>query len=180
MEKINRIILADADLVSNFITGGEAENIHLIFPDNPIYMLDKVHAELQNWRNVQVGVTLSDLLKKKAIRLIPFPEENEEIKKEYFWIKKMLFKGEGESACMAVARYNKNVLGSSNLRDIKNYCTTHKIDYLTTMDFLCGALARDFFSEARCDSFLKKVISAGSKLPVKSMKEYTCRSIEFL
>jgi hypothetical protein len=97
-------------------------------------MLDKVHAELQNWRNAQ----------KKAIRLIPFPEESEEIKREYFWIKKMLFKGDGESACMAVARYNKNILGSSNLRDIKNYCTTHKIDYLTTMDFLCAALATGF------------------------------------
>jgi hypothetical protein len=36
MEKINRIKLADADLVSHFITGGEAENIHLIFPDHPI------------------------------------------------------------------------------------------------------------------------------------------------
>jgi len=180
MEKTNRIILADSDLVSHFITGGEAENIHLIFPDHPIYMLDKVHAELQNWRNVKVGLILSDLLKKKTIRLMDFPEENEEIKREYFWIKKMLFKGDGESACMAVTRYNKDILGSSNLKDIKSYCTMHRIDYLTTMDFLCAALATGLFNEARCDTFLKKVVNAGSKLPVKSMKEYTCRKIEFL
>jgi hypothetical protein len=180
MEKINRIILADADLVSHFITAGEAESIHLIFPDNPIHMLDKVHAELQNWKNANVGFIVSDLLKKKRIRLMDFPEENEEIKKEYFWIKKMQFKGDGESACLAVARHNKNILASSNLRDIKSYCAMHKIDYLTTMDFLCTALAAGIFDEARCDTFLMNVLNAGGKLPVKKMKEYTCRAIDFL
>lgn len=180
MEKINRIILVDADLVSHFITAVEAENIHLIFPDNPIQMLDKVHAELQNWKSAHVGFVIADLLKKKRIKLIDFPEDNEEIKKEYFHIKKILFKGDGESACLAVARYNKNILASSNLRDIKSYCIMHKIEYLTTMDFLCHALAAAVFNEARCDAFLQKVIAAGGKLPVKRMKEYTCRVIDFL
>lgn len=180
MEKINRIILVDADLVSHFINAGEAENIHLVFPNNPIQMLDKVHAELQNWKNANVGFVIADLLKKKRIKLIDFPEDNEEIKKEYFHIKKILFKGDGESACLAVARYNKNILASSNLRDIKNYCIMHKIDYLTTMDFLCHALSTGVFDEARCDVFLQKVIAAGGKLPVNRMKEYTCRDIDFL
>ncbi|MDZ4808200.1 MAG: hypothetical protein SGI96_07995 [Bacteroidota bacterium] len=180
MEKINRIILADADVLSHFITAGEAESIHLIFPDNPIHLLDKVHAELQNWKSVNVGFIVSDLLKKKRIQLIDFPEDNEEIKKEYFWIKKMQFKGDGESACLAVARYNKNILASSNLKDIKPYCAMHKIDYLTTMDFLCAALANGVYDETRCDTFLQKVIAAGGKLPVKSMKAYTCRMIDFL
>ena len=180
MEKIKRIILADADLVSHFITAGEAESIHLIFPGNPIHLLDKVHAELQNWRNVKVGIIISELLKKKRVRLIDFPEGNEAIRKEYFYIKKVQFKGDGESACLAVARHNKNILASSNLRDIKNYCIMHKIDYLTTMDFLCVALATGIFDEARCNAFIKKVLDAGSKLPVKSMKDHLCRAIEFL
>ena len=180
MEKTNRIILVDADVVSHFITAGEAESIHLIFPNNPIHLLDKVHAELQNWKNANVGFIVSDLLKNKRIKLIDFPEDNEEIKKEYFWIKKMQFKGDGESACLAVARYNKNILASSNLRDIKNYCSLHKMDYLTTMDFLCAALATGVFNEARCDAFLTTVMKAGGKLPVKSMKEYGCREIAFL
>jgi hypothetical protein len=180
MEKTNRIILVDADLVSHFITAGEAESIHRIFPDNPIQMLDKVHAELQNWKSPQIGFIVSDLLKKKRIKLIDFPENNDEIKREYFWIKGSQFKGDGESACMAVARYNKNVLASSNLRDIKDYCNRHKIDYLTTMDFLCAALATGLFDEARCNTFLNKVLAAGSKLPVKSMAGYACRTIDFL
>jgi hypothetical protein len=180
MQKTNRIILVDADLVSHFITAGEAESIHLVFPDNPIHMLDKVHAELQNWKNPNVGFIISGLLKKNRIRLIDFPEDNEAIKKEYFWVKSMLFKGYGESACLAVARYNKNILASSNLKDIKSYCVMHKIDFLTTMDFLCHALANGIFDEARCDAFLQKILDAGGKLPVKKMKDYTCRAIDFL
>jgi len=180
MEKINRTILVDADLVSHFITAGEAESIHLIFPNNPIHILDKVHAELQNWKSANVGFVISDLLKKKRIRLMDFPEDNEEIKKEYFWIKGMQFKGDGESACLAVARYNKNILASNNLRDTKNYCAMHKIDYLTTMDFLCAALATGVFDEARCDAFLQKVIAAGGKLPVKKMSDYNVRIINYL
>lgn len=180
MKKINRIILADADLISHFITAGEAENIHLIFPNNAIYMLDKVHAELQNWKSANVGFIISDLLQKKRIKLMDFPEDDEEIKREYFWIKGMQFKGDGESACLAVARYNKNILASSNLRDIKSYCVMHKIDYLTTMDFLCVALTTGVFDKARCDTFLNKVLIAGGKLPVKGMKEYTCRNIDFI
>lgn len=180
MTKNNRIILADADVVSHFITAGEADSLHLIFPGNPIHVLDKVHAELQNWKSTAVGNIVADLLRKKRLTLIDFPDDNEEIKKEYFWIKKMQFKGDGESACLAVARYNKNILASSNLKDIKNYCTMHKIDYLTTMDFLCHALANKIFDVARCDAFLQKVIAAGGKLPVKNMKDYSCRKIDFL
>lgn len=44
-----RIILIDADVVSRFVTAGEAFIIHQIFPNNPIHILDKVFAELQRW-----------------------------------------------------------------------------------------------------------------------------------
>ena len=56
----------------------------------------------------------------------------------------------------------------------------HKIDYLTTMDFLCEALRTNFFDEKRCNDFITKVIYSRSRLPVTSMKEYTCRSIDFI
>ncbi len=178
MKKPNRIILVDADVISHFITAGEESKIHLIFPNNPLHLLDKVHAELQNWKNPNFGTII--LLQKKRIRLMDFPEENEEIKREYFRIKKVLFKGDGESACLAVARYNNNILASSNLKDIKNYCMMHNINYLTTMDFLCGAMDTGLFDETQCNNFIKKVLNAGSKLPVRNMKDYVCKRIDFL
>jgi hypothetical protein len=180
MEKSSRIILIDADVVSRFITAGEAERIHLIFPNNPIHMLDKVHAELQRWKNPNIGVAVSKLLSKKRIKLIDFPEDNEEIKKEHYHIKKLQLRGDGESACLAFVKFNKNILASSNLRDIKNYCEMHKIDYLTTMDFLCEALSKKIFKQSECDTFLQKVITAGGKLPVKKMIEYRCREVGFI
>lgn len=180
MENTNRIILADADVISHFITAQEEKSIHLIFPNNPIHLLDKVHAELQNWKSKNVGFVISDLIKEKRVRLMDFPESNAEITKEYFWIKKMLFKGDGESACLAVVRYTKNILASSNLKDIGKYCSMHKMDYLTTMDFLCRALQTGLFDEARCNNFINKVLSARGILPAKNMQEYTCRITDFI
>jgi hypothetical protein len=44
--------------------------------------------------------------------------------------------GDGESACMAYCKFNHDVVGSSNLKDIKKYCDDNNITYVTTLDFL--------------------------------------------
>jgi len=167
----------DADVVSHFITADEADAIHLIFPENRLHILDKVHAELQRWPSKKVQQKVSDLLSSKKIRLLHFPEDDERVKREYLHIKWSRFLGDGESACLAVARYQQKILASSNLRDISNYCSLHKIDYLTTMDFLCHALSTGAFTEERCNEFIKSVLKAKSKLPVKSIQEYKCKTL---
>jgi hypothetical protein len=180
MENFDRSILIDADVVSHFVTGGGAGILKQVFPKNPIYILDKVHAELQQWPSPVMLSELSRLLSKKVIKLMDFPDDNPEIVREYAWIKTMLYKGEGESACLAVARYNRNILASSNLKDTRNYCSMHAIDYLTTMDFLCIALQNNILTETRCDSFIQQVKASGGKLPVNCMQEHICRAIDFL
>jgi hypothetical protein len=42
------------------------------------------------------------------------------------------------------------------------------------MDFLCKAVNDKLISETDGDDFIKKVIASGSRLPVKSWKEYKC------
>lgn len=180
MTSSERSILVDADVVSHFVTADESLVFNTIFPKRRIVMLDKVHAELQQWPSENFRTRVAMLLSKKIIRLINFPEDNEVIVREYAWIKTMLFKGDGESACLAFVRYSKDVLASSNLKDIKSYCTMHKIDYLTTMDFLCEAFRQGVFDLPRCNRFIQPVKTAGGKLPVDSMKEYNCRAIDFL
>jgi len=81
MVRNNRIILIDADVVSHFITGGEIHNLTHIFPI-PIKILDKVYAELERFKKRKTEV--ENLLTQKLIEVIPFPEEDEEIKKENF------------------------------------------------------------------------------------------------
>jgi len=175
----DRIILIDADVISHFLTAREGVSINKIFP-NKIFVLDKVHAELQRWPSAGFRQELSILFQQKILRLMDFPESDEVIKKEYLWIKSKMFKGDGESACLAVARHNKHILASSNLRDISSYCVTHKIDYLTTMDFLCEAMKKKVFTMEKCNEFISAVLKAKSKLPVTQMSNYICRELIFL
>jgi hypothetical protein len=174
MAKSNRIILIDADVVSHFISGGLILKLPIIFSAS-IKILDKVYSELSNFKSKKKHV--DNLVNYKLIEVIPFPEDNAVIKKEYHHIKKLLFKGDGEAACLAFVRHTNDIIASSNLKDIKSYCIMHKIDYLTTMDFLCEALNKSILTEVECDEFITNVLKAGSKLPVKNMKSYTCRDL---
>lgn len=177
MTKPNRIILIDADVVSHFIIGEEILYLSKIFP-HPIKILDKVYAELERFKKKKTHV--DNLIEYKLLELLPFPEDNPEIKKEYFSIKSLQFRGDGESACMAVAKFQKHILASSNLKDIKHYCSLHGIDYLTTMDFLCEARNSGLFTTQRCNDFISKVLNSGSKLPHRSMEEHDCRKLDFI
>ena len=174
---MSKIIIIDTDVVSHFIAADEILSLTKVFPQ-PIKMLDKVFEELARYPKKQQLV--QNLINWKYLEVIPFPTDEVVIYREYLYIKNKLFKGDGESACMAIARFQKNILASSNLKDIGQYCKMHNVDYLTTMDFLCYALKTGFFDEIRCDNFITAVLNQGSKLPVKSMKEYTCRELTFV
>lgn len=169
----NRIILVDADIISHFIKAGEILYLPKIFK-SPIKVLDKVYGELEKWRSKKSEV--DNLIRFGLIEVIDFPETNLEIKKEFYYLKKSRFMGEGESACLAVARFSHNIVGSSNLKDIKIYCGLHSIDYVTTMDFLYRALEKKIFSEERCDVFLSKM----DRLPVKHIKKFKPRDISHI
>lgn len=78
---------------------------------------------------------------------------------------------------MVYCRDNYDVLGSSNLRDIKEYCEMNKITYLTTLDFLYYALVRKKMTEEECKLFIAEVNNKGSRLPVVDILSYipTCQ-----
>ncbi len=175
MKKNDKIILIDADVISHFITGGQITLLPKILP-NPIKILDKVYDEISRMPGRKIEV--DNLLNFKLMELIPFPDTDPEIRKEYLHIKKLMFKGDGEAACLAVVRYSDNILASSNLKDIASYCKLHKITYLTTMDFLCRAVQEDLLTEHDCNDFIQKVLKAGSRLPVRNWGDYKCRVIE--
>lgn len=171
MSSSEKIILIDADVVSHFIIAGEILYLPKIFPYK-IYILDKVIKELERFPKRKIEV--DNLINLKLLLPMDFPENDTEILKEYLWIKKMMFYGDGESACLAVVKHRKNILASNNLKDIKVYCERHDITYLTTMHFLCYAMQKGIFDEERCDRFIHTVKTANAKLPVWKMAEYAC------
>jgi hypothetical protein len=79
--------------------------------------------------------------------------------------------GAGESACLVYARFNKNVLASSNLKDIKQYCSFHNIEYVTTIDLLVIGYEKFILTEQECNDFIETVRGTGSKLPEKRFSE---------
>lgn len=176
--QMSRCILIDADVISHFVSAGEIELLPKIFPNNKIFLLDNVYTELARIHKRKKVV--DNLIRTDSFTILPFPDDHPEIKREYAYIKKFLFKGDGESACMAVARYKNNIIASSNLKDINQYCRLHSIDYLTTMDFLCAALKSHLLSMTQCNAFIFKVIQSGSKLPVLKMELHHCREIDFI
>jgi hypothetical protein len=130
-------------------------------------MLDKVKNELFRSKGLVIPVT--NFLTMFKIPVIQFPVKVEIIK-EYAMLTKRF--GEGESACMAVARFEKEFIASSNLKDIKAYCEEHRIIYFTTMDLLVEAIRKKIMTEEECDLFIADVKAKGSKLPCNTMKEY--------
>ena len=158
-------IIIDADVIIHFIRGDKLGILHTIFP-NDLYILDYVFNE------VFVGslrTQVENMIRFGFIKELEFDEEINVVR-EFAKLKRKY--GVGESACMAYCRYNKDVLASSNLSDIKAYCQEHGIQYLTTMDFLYEAFCKNLLTEAECDAFITKVLSKGSKLPFTTMRNY--------
>ena len=94
---------------------------------------------------------------------------DKEILQEYYRLKSKF--GKGESACMAYCRFNHDVIGSSNLKDILDYCIENGIVYLTTLDFIAEAYRKKILTEQECDYFLYMADSKG-KIPYKSIVAY--------
>lgn len=100
--------------------------------------------------------------------------ETAEQRREYARLTSVVGLGRGESACMVYCRYNKDVVGSSNLHDITDYCDEHQITYLTTLDFLYYGIVRSVWTKADADAFIAQVNAMDSKVPVVDFDTYVC------
>jgi hypothetical protein len=160
----------DADVIIHFM---EAEYFSLlfdIFPEYEYLILDVVYNEIS--KNIKTKDFIDNYLyffsKLKKEAFVPHGESM----REFFLLQRTL--GKGESACMIYCRDNQGILGSSNLRDIKEYCSENNITYLTTLDFLYYAYCRKKMTAKECTEFMQAVNNAGSKLPIIAIDQYAC------
>jgi hypothetical protein len=118
-------------------------------------------------------VIVKDLIKKGTFKRLSFPTSKSTIRQEYLRLCSD-GRGAGESACMAVARYDDDIIASNNLRDIRQYCSVHEILYLTTLDILYIAYKKGVMTEAEVDHFLYLNIydANPSRLPFITLKSY--------
>ncbi|MHA8066276.1 hypothetical protein V7S76_06290 [Aquirufa sp. ROCK2-A2] len=162
------LILLDCDVIIHFTKAGQQLLLPKIFPKR-LVILDKVKAELD--KRKKSIVALENFIEWSKIPVIPFPKEKE-IHIEYARLTSRM--GDGEAACMAMAKHTKDFIASSNLKDIKTYCDLNGITYLTTMDILLEAFQKGIMSEAQCDAFISEVKSKDSKLidAINTIKQY--------
>lgn len=152
-------IILDADVIIHFAKGDMLSTLPQIFGDYDFVVLDTVYSEIKEPLKSQLDNQVRIL---KNISVLKFAPTGEAMK-EFALLAKTL--GRGESACMVYCRYNHDVIGSSNLRDITAYCKTHDITYLTTVDFLYHAIRKKLISIEDATSFIKQVKQKDSKLP---------------
>ena len=164
-------IVLDADVIIHFVKGGQFSLLLDIFPEYQYIILDVVYDEVTV--NKATKTQIDNTLKFLSARIanVTFAPKGES-RLEYARLRSKLLLGKGESACMVYCRDNHDVLGSSNLKDIKEYCSQYQITYLTTLDFLYYAYIRKKMSKVEIDAFIKDVRANGSKLPDKKKKKY--------
>lgn len=152
-------IVLDADVIIHFSKANHLSTLPTIFPEYRMVVLSAVFDELKGDVKHQLENMIVLL---KNIEKIPFNPQKE-MKMEYASLLRRF--GKGESACMAYCKYNHDVLGSSNLKDITDYCQANAILYLTTIDFLYFAIQRKLMTIDEAHTFVATVQANDSHLP---------------
>ena len=173
MAVIKTKIVLDADVIIHFAKGGLLSLLPRIFPEYEYIVLDIVYKEVKQPILNQLNNQIKFL---QNIREVTFGDTIEQ-KREFARLTDVMGLGRGESACMVFCRYNHDVIGSSNLRDIVAYCEKHEIVYLTTIDFLFYGIQRKVITKDQANEFITTVNSMGSIVPQVDFDTYICSKI---
>lgn len=157
--------MLDADVLIHFVKAGRLSMLPEILPEYDHVVLNVVYDEV---KTIQHQLDSQIVFLKNISKEVFNPSG--EMLVEYARLLQTF--GKGESACMAYCRYTHNVIGSSNLKDIKEYCEKQQITYLTTLDFLYYAMKREKMSVKDCEQFVHNVVAKGSKLPTVDFEHY--------
>jgi len=165
-------IVLDADVIIHFSQGGYLHLLPKVIPSCSFVVLSVVRNELRADTKNELD---NHIIFLKNISLIEYNPVGDE-RREFARLTSLsgLCLGRGESACMAYARFHHNVVGSSNLRDIKDYCSEFKIAYLTTWDFLYYAFKAGLMTKENVYDFVRRVRETGSILPDNDLDTYYC------
>ncbi len=166
-------IVLDADVIIHFAKGGLLHLLPSILPGYEFIVLDKVREEIQKPALTQLQNQMAFM---NNIREVKFGETVEE-RREFARLRSELCLGKGESACMAYCKYNHDVVGSSNLTDIKDYCLDNQITFLTTIEFLYYGIIGSVITKKDAVEFIRRVNSQNSRLPEVDFETFVCTKI---
>ena len=115
-------IVLDADVIIHFSEGESLGLLPQIFDECEYIVLDYVYDEV---RRKKVREQLQKQIEWfRNIRLVEFAPTGEMM---HDYARLLRDRGKGEIACLTYCMYNHDVIGSSNLRDIKDFCVERGI-----------------------------------------------------
>lgn len=158
-------IVVDADVLIHFSKAGHLYLLPKIFPEYDYVILSTVYQEVRTLHGEIDNICYF----LKSMSVIPFAPSGE-MMREYAKLLRTF--GKGESACMSYCKFTQNVVGSSNLRDIKTYCDENHITYLTTLDFFYYAWVRKLMDEKTIADAIADINAKGSRLPSIDITQY--------
>jgi hypothetical protein len=167
----DKILVFDADVLIHFMQAGCFSDLKRIYPENKKVVLQKVYDELQIFKDSKVMLD-SAIETFKFLHLIHFPISTEMMKEFAHLTSHIMNMGKGESACMSYCKFTNDVVVSSNLKDVGEYCKRHSIGLITTMDLLHWAYTNSIYTEDNCNAFIKVVLKKGGRLPCQTIQEY--------
>lgn len=172
----NKVLLIDADVISHFIATGRIDTLTAILAPHAVYVVDNVYKEA-TWHptDFQRKAKVDAWMTRCKVSRIGFPYTNDHVKKEFFRLKKESpLLGEGERACMSMARFGHEVVASSNFRDVADYCDAFGIEYIGTLDILAIALNKGIYTQEDCNNFIADAVSLNkARFPVSDITHYT-------
>ena len=112
MSDQSKTILLDCDVISHFTVNNCLTDLPVILAPHKCVVLDFVYNEAT--KQTHYKVILDQLIGSRAIRYMKFPDSDLVIKEEFALIKKKNYLiGDGERACMALAKYKKWLFGEN-------------------------------------------------------------------
>lgn len=170
-----KVILVDSDVISHFMAAGKIDDLDKILAPNTLQIVEQVYEEsIRHPFFDDREKEVNDWLNRCHITKIKFPYSNDNIKLEYYRMKKVNPRfGDGERACMAIAKFWKQAIASSNFRDVAEYCDINGIDYIGFMDILVIAINKGIYTPEECNKIIHDVIKINDgRLPVQDITQY--------
>lgn len=170
-----KVILVDSDVISHFIATNHIYDLNKILFPHHLMVVENVYQEAirhpwDDTRKEEVDKWLAESNAQK----ISFPKRNATIRNEFYCLKhhnKLL--GDGECACMAMARYGKEAIASSNFRDVAEYCDVNDIEYIGVLDILQIAINKSYWSVEQCNQFIHDALIINqARFPVDRIEDY--------
>lgn len=170
-----KVILVDADVIAHFMATGHILELNAILSPHQLYVVENVYREaIRHPSDVNRRQKVDEWIANSKTRVINFPCQNQKVKREFYKLKHdngLL--GDGECACMAMARYGQETIASSNFRDVAPYCDANGIEYIGVMDILQIASNNGYWTVDQCNQFILDAIKENNaRFPVDRMEDY--------